>query len=186
MHSGNRERLGLVEEAQQKRARYGRYAYRAPASPPARQDDVDLQTAEIRARIDKRREEIIAAHIEAEARREADAELALAKAIRDRLPGLDSVLQLAAEITHVPVPALKGQRRAREIAWPRQFAMWLIRECRPDVSYPQIGHALGGRDHTTVMHGLRSVQARQSHPLFKAWRDDWRVKAAFSDWRGQP
>jgi len=112
MHSGNRERLGLVEEAQQKRARYGRYAYRAPASPPLRQDDVDLQTAEIRARIDKRREEIIAAHIEAEARREADAELAQAKAIRDRLPGLDSVLQLAAEITHVPVPALKGQRRA--------------------------------------------------------------------------
>ena len=186
MHSGTIERLGLVDEARQKRARYGRYAYRAPALPPGSQAAVDLATAEIRARIDKRREEIIAAHIEAEARREADAELAKARAIKDRLLRLDDLLLLAAEVTNVPVQALKGQRRARAIAWPRQFAMWLIRECRRDVSYPMIGRLLGGRDHTTVMHGLRNVQAKRGHPPFKAWMDDWRVQAALSDSEVEP
>ena len=114
MHTGNTERLGLVDEARQKRARYGRYAYRAPALPPVRQPPVDPAPTEIRSRIDKRREEIIAAHIEAEARREADLELARARAIRDRQPRLDALLQLAAEVTGVSVPALKANAgRAR-------------------------------------------------------------------------
>jgi Bacterial dnaA protein helix-turn-helix len=186
MHTGNTERLGLVDEARQKRDRYGRYAYRAPALPPGRQPNVDLTTPEIRTMIDKRREEIIAAHIEDEARREADVELAKARAIRDELPRLDELLQLAAEVTNVPVQALKGQRRARDIAWPRQFAMWLMRECRRDVSYPMIGRAIGGRDHTTVMHGLRNVQAKQGQSPFKAWMDDWRVQAALSDSEVEP
>jgi hypothetical protein len=187
MHSRTIERLGLVDEAQRKRARYGRYAYRAPALPPDRQAAaVSLPTAEIRIRIDKRREEIIAAHIQAEAQREAEVELAKARAIRDGLPRLNDLLKLAAEVTNVPVQALKGQRRARDIAWPRQFAMWLMRECRRDVSYPMIGRAIGGRDHTTVMHGLRNVQAKQGHSPFKAWMDDWRVQAALSDSEVEP
>ena len=157
MHSGTIERLGLVDEAQQKRARYGRYAYRAPALPPGRQADVDLATAQIRTRIDKRREEIIAAHIQAEAQREAEVELAKARAIRDGLPRLNDLLKLAAEVTNVPVQALKGQRRARDIAWPRQFAMWLMRECRRDVSYPMIGRVIGGRDHTTALHSIEKI-----------------------------
>ena len=178
MHTGTTERLGLVDEAQRKRTRYGRYAYRAPALPPERPAAVNLASAEIRTRIDRRREEIIAAHVEAEAQREAEAELARARAIRDGRPRLDDLLRLAAEVTDVPVPALKGQRRAGEIAWPRQFAMWLIRECRRDVSYPMIGRAVGGRDHTTVMHALRRVRARQGQPPFKAWMEDGRVRAA--------
>ena len=186
MHTGTTERLGLVDEAQRKRIRYGRYAYRAPALPPGEPAAVNLATAEIRTRIDRRREEIIAAHVEAEAQREAAAELAKARAVRDALPRVDDLLRLAAEITGVPVPALKGQRRAREIAWPRHFAMWLIRECRRDLSYPMIARAIGGRDHTTVMHGLRNVQARRGHPPFRAWMEDWRVQAALSDAEVEP
>jgi hypothetical protein len=172
MHTGSTERLGLVEEGQQKRARYGRY--RAPALPAGNEAPVDSATAEIRTRIDKRREEIIAAHIE------ADFELAKARAIRDRMPRLDDLLQLAAEVTGVSVQALKGQRRARATAWPRQFAMWLMCECRRDVSLPMIGRALGGRDHTTVMHGLRNAKAKQGHPAFRAWMDDHRVRTVLS------
>jgi hypothetical protein len=186
MQTGIIEPLGLVEEAQQKKALYGRYAYRAPALPPDKPANVNLATAEVRTRIDKRREEMIAAHIEAEARREADVELAKARSMRDRRLPLDDVLRLAAEVTNVPVQALKGQRRAREIAWPRHFAMWLIRECRRDVSYPMIGRTLGGRDHTTVMHGLRNVLAKQGHPPFKTWMDDWRVRAMLSDSEVEP
>ncbi len=217
MHTGNTERLGLVEEAKRKRALYGRYIYRAPALPSGSEAPVprsgseapalragseapalpsgseapalpsgnrppaDPAPAEIRMRIDKRREEIIAAHIEAEARREADFELARARALRNRQPRLDALLQLAAEVTGISVPALKGQRRARAIAWPRQFAMWLVCECRHDVSLPMIGRAFGGRDHTTVMHGLRNARSKQGHPAFKAWMDDRRVRAVLSD-----
>jgi hypothetical protein len=64
--------------------------------------------------------------------------------------------------------------------------MWLMRECRRDVSYPMIGRVIGGRDHTTVMHGLRNVQAKQGHSPFKAWMDDWRVQAALSDSEVEP
>ena len=49
-----------------------------------------------------------------------------------------------------------------------------------------IGRAIGGRDHTTVMHGLRNVQAKQSQSPFKAWMDDWRVQAALSDSEVEP
>jgi|SRR5450631_3886877 hypothetical protein len=186
MHTGSTERLGLVDEGQRKQARYGRYIYRAPALPPGNAAPVDLATAEIRTRIDKRREEIIAAHIEAEAQREADFELAKARAIRNRMPRLDDLLQLAAEVTGVSVQALKGQRRSRAIAWPRQFAMWLMCECRRDVSLPMIGRALGGRDHTTVIHGLRNAKARQGHPAFKAWMDDRRVRTVLKNSEVEP
>ena len=176
----------MVDEGQRKRARFGRYTYRAPALPPARPAPIDLATAEIRNRIDKRREELIAAHIEAEAQREADLELAKVRAIRDRQPRLDELLQLAAQVTSVSVQSLKGQRRSRGIAWPRQFAMWLMCECRRDVSIPMIGRALGGRDHTTVAHGLRTVRAKQDHPAFKAWMDDQRVREALSKSEVEP
>ena len=195
MHTGSTERLGLVEEAKRKRALYGRYLYRAPALPTGSEapappsgspPSADPAPAEIRLRIDKRREEIIAALIEAEARREADFELARARAIRDRQPRLAALLQLAAEVTGISVPALKGQRRARAIAWPRQFAMWLMCECRHDVSLPMIGRVFGGRDHTTVMHGLRNARAKQGHPAFRAWMDDGRVRAVLSNSEVEP
>jgi chromosomal replication initiator protein len=186
MRTESTERLGLVEEGRRRRARYGRYIYRAPALPADKPPPVDLATAEIRSRIDKRREELIAAQIETEAQHEADLELAKVRAIRDRQPRLDDLLRLVAEVTNVSVQSLKGQRRARAIAWPRQFAMWLMCECRRDVSFPMIGRALGGRDHTTVGHGLRCVRAKQDHPTFKAWMDDQRIRDVLSRTEVEP
>ena len=56
----------------------------------------------------------------------------------------------------IDVAELKGQKRNREIILPRQAAMYLIREMM-DLSYPLIGHAFGGRDHTTVMHSCTKI-----------------------------
>ncbi|MGZ3676412.1 MAG: helix-turn-helix domain-containing protein, partial [Ktedonobacterales bacterium] len=42
------------------------------------------------------------------------------------------------------------------IAWARQVAMYLLREETP-ISLPRIGQHLGGRDHTTIMHGCARV-----------------------------
>jgi chromosomal replication initiator protein len=46
--------------------------------------------------------------------------------------------------------------RVRRIARPRQIAMYLARQLTK-MSYPQIGRRLGGRDHTTILHGNRKI-----------------------------
>jgi chromosomal replication initiator protein len=51
---------------------------------------------------------------------------------------------------------LTGRGRTREVALPRQVAMYLLRE-EGNVSLPQIGEMLGGRDHTTVMYACEKV-----------------------------
>ncbi|HPY08752.1 MAG: chromosomal replication initiator protein DnaA [Patescibacteria group bacterium] len=46
--------------------------------------------------------------------------------------------------------------RKKELVWPRQIAIYLIRE-ELNTSYPTIGHELGGRDHTTAMHAYNKI-----------------------------
>jgi chromosomal replication initiator protein len=54
-------------------------------------------------------------------------------------------------------PALvRGKQRDREIVWPRQVAMYIMRE-ETSASWLQIGAELGGRDHTTIMHGWEKI-----------------------------
>jgi chromosomal replication initiator protein len=57
----------------------------------------------------------------------------------------------------VPEKDLAGRLRKREIVVPRQVAMYLMRE-ETDSSLVDIGHALGGRDHTTVLHGIEKIE----------------------------
>ncbi len=52
-----------------------------------------------------------------------------------------------------------SRERSREVALPRQVAMYLIRE-ETSESLPRIGQALGGRDHTTVMYGYEKIADR--------------------------
>jgi chromosomal replication initiator protein len=67
---------------------------------------------------------------------------------------------LAAVTKHFEVTpeALRGKARDHAVAWPRQMAMYLMREATT-LSLSQIGESLGGRDHTTVMHGCSHVAA---------------------------
>nr|MBA3825198.1 chromosomal replication initiator protein DnaA [Ktedonobacterales bacterium] len=66
------------------------------------------------------------------------------------------VLDLVANHYHVSADEMLGKGRVRSIAWPRQVAMYLLRE-ETENSLAQIGAALGGRDHTTIMHGCEQV-----------------------------
>jgi chromosomal replication initiator protein len=54
------------------------------------------------------------------------------------------------------VDELKAKKRTKNIAFPRQIAMYLTRELT-DLSLPKIGEAFGGRDHTTVLHACEKV-----------------------------
>jgi chromosomal replication initiator protein len=51
---------------------------------------------------------------------------------------------------------LLGRERSKDVVLPRQVAMYLIRE-ETNASLPEIGNAMGGRDHTTVMYGCDKI-----------------------------
>ena len=68
----------------------------------------------------------------------------------------EDVMRTVASYYNVTPEDLKGPRRNREIATPRQVAMYLCRELT-DSSMSRIGDAMGGRDHTTILHGCDKV-----------------------------
>ncbi|HEX7432300.1 MAG TPA: chromosomal replication initiator protein DnaA [Anaerolineaceae bacterium] len=68
----------------------------------------------------------------------------------------DRVVGIVASAFGISAEALLGRSRTREVALPRQVAMYLLRE-EGNVSLPQIGEVLGGRDHTTVMYACEKV-----------------------------
>ncbi len=53
---------------------------------------------------------------------------------------------------------IESSKRTRNLAYPRQIAMYLCRDMT-DTSLPKIGEAFGGRDHTTVLHAFEKITA---------------------------
>lgn len=89
-----------------------------------------------------------------------DAEL-IDSALADLLPNRtkidpDQIINTVANTYGITVEKMMGRERTKTIARPRQIAMYLMRE-ETDISLPQIGEALGGRDHTTVMYGHEKI-----------------------------
>lgn len=76
--------------------------------------------------------------------------------IQPRKVNCDDVLRAVASYYHVTEEDLKGTKRNREVSVPRQIAMYLCREMT-DCSMARIGDALGGKDHTTVLHGCDKI-----------------------------
>jgi len=68
----------------------------------------------------------------------------------------EDVIREVAEIFGIPMERMLSRDRSKDVAFPRQIAMYLLRE-EANCSLPQIGEALGGRDHTTVMYGCEKV-----------------------------
>ena len=66
-----------------------------------------------------------------------------------------AVVDMVAKTFNLSVDRLLSPDRSRDVALPRQIAMYLMRET--NLSLPQIGLALGGRDHTTVMYACEKV-----------------------------
>lgn len=66
------------------------------------------------------------------------------------------VLDSVASYFGIKSTALKGQKRDRPIARPRQVFMYLART-ELGLTHEDIGGLLGGRDHTTVMHGVETI-----------------------------
>jgi chromosomal replication initiator protein len=94
-------------------------------------------------------------------RREITLELAqecLADILRtnDRKVSIDDIQRKVAEHYNIRLADLIGPKRARNVARPRQIAMYLAKQMTSR-SLPEIGRRFGGRDHTTIMHGVRKI-----------------------------
>lgn len=94
------------------------------------------------------------------------------QAIKDRVEArakavnAENIKEVVAEYYSVSAKDLMGKKRARNVVRPRQMAMALIRELTHD-SFPEIGQAFGGRDHTTVMHACKAIEELcQTDPKF--------------------
>ncbi len=69
---------------------------------------------------------------------------------------IEEIQRRVADYYHVKMTDLLSARRAREIARPRQVAMYLAKRLTPR-SLPEIGRRFGNRDHTTVMHAVKRI-----------------------------
>jgi chromosomal replication initiator protein len=72
----------------------------------------------------------------------------------------NKILEAVAEMEGVHVDDLLGQKRSAKIAIPRQLAMYILRQYI-EISLPQVGEILGGRDHTTVMYATKKVNENE-------------------------
>jgi len=72
---------------------------------------------------------------------------------------VDQIIEDVAQFYNLETKDLLGRRRSKDIVTARQMAMYLARE-ETNASLPQIGRALGGRDHTTVLHGYGKIRAQ--------------------------
>ena len=83
--------------------------------------------------------------------------------LRDIIPVQDStpvtieaIQQTVADYYTIAVDEMLGKRRDKHIVFPRQVAMYLIRD-ETESSLPVIGSAFGGRDHTTALHAIEKI-----------------------------
>lgn len=66
------------------------------------------------------------------------------------------IIALVAETFGVTRLDLISERRTADIVMPRQICFYLMRTCTT-LSFPEIGRRMGGRDHTTAIHGVRKI-----------------------------
>jgi chromosomal replication initiator protein len=78
--------------------------------------------------------------------------------IQNRQISVENIQKTVADFYKIKVADMYSKKRPASIAHPRQVAMYLAKELTKK-SLPEIGELFGGRDHTTVLHAVRKVNA---------------------------
>ncbi len=78
---------------------------------------------------------------------------------RQKSVSIEIVQRVVAEYFGLSQTDLKGKKRTKAIAFPRQLAMYLAREMT-EYSTTELGIEFGGRDHTTIMYGCQKIENR--------------------------
>lgn len=79
----------------------------------------------------------------------------------DRRLTIDTILKTVAARFDLQPSQLKQKSNTRAIAYPRQIAMYLVKELT-QASLPEIGRAFGGKHHTTVLHSIKKIDRLRS------------------------
>jgi chromosomal replication initiator protein len=72
---------------------------------------------------------------------------------------IDNIVRVVADYYKLSYNDLKGKKRTKNIAFPRQVAMYIARDIT-EYSTTELGFEFGGRDHTTVMHACQKIEER--------------------------
>ncbi|MEM8555523.1 MAG: chromosomal replication initiator protein DnaA [Pseudomonadota bacterium] len=75
----------------------------------------------------------------------------------ERKVSIDEIQRRVAEHYNIRLSEMIGPTRMRTVARPRQIAMYLCKQMTTR-SLPEIGRKFGGRDHTTIMHGVKRIE----------------------------
>ena len=70
----------------------------------------------------------------------------------------DKIIHIVARFFNIKVSDIKGRRKLKGVVRPRQIAMYLAR-AHTELSFPDLGRAFGGRDHSTVQHACKKITA---------------------------
>lgn len=79
-----------------------------------------------------------------------------------RKPMLMIVNEVLERFPDVTIGEIKGPRRTKRVVSARMEAAYQLHVQRPDLSYPAIGRWMGGKDHTTIIHAVRTIAARRA------------------------
>jgi chromosomal replication initiator protein len=79
----------------------------------------------------------------------------------ERKISVEEIQRRVAEHYNIRLSDMIGPKRVRTLARPRQIAMYLCKQLTSR-SLPEIGRRFGGRDHTTVMHGVKRIEELRS------------------------
>ena len=77
--------------------------------------------------------------------------------IQDKIVKVDNIQRVVADYYNIKITDLLSKQKSRDVARPRQMAMALAKEFT-NHSLPEIGGFFGGRDHTTVLHAVRTIK----------------------------
>ena len=82
------------------------------------------------------------------------------------------IMQVVAKFFNIKVDDMLSVNRSKNVAYPRQIAMFLCRNVI-NMTFPQIGRDFGGKDHTTVLHAYNKIEAEYlNNPETKTLVDD--------------
>ena len=80
--------------------------------------------------------------------------------VQERKITIDSIQKAVAERFQIKQSQLKEKSNTKKVVYPRQVAMYLVKELT-DASLPEIGRAFGGKHHTTVIHSINKIEGQR-------------------------
>ncbi len=102
--------------------------------------------------------------IDTELAQEALKDLVVSESKENKKIDVPLVKKVVTDYYNLKLEDMDSKKRTQNISFPRQIAMYLVRELT-DLSLPQIGEDFGGRDHTTVLHAYNKIEQKYEEDL---------------------